>query len=172
MKDNVEEPRWYVLKTNSRAEKKVQDRLELLGFTVYLPLVTTIKQWSDRKKKIEVPLISSTLFIQCAESDLNKLYTVLGFHSLLYFLGKPAIVRDFEIRNLRILLQENVDFDSEDLLDVVPGDKVEVIRGPFQGLIATSIEVNRTHKLIVQIESLDQRFVVHVPKSFVKKINA
>jgi transcriptional antiterminator RfaH len=172
VKDNVEEPRWYVLKTNSRAEKKVQDRLELLGFTVYLPLVTTIKQWSDRKKKIEVPLISSTLFIQCAESDLNKLYTVLGFHSLLYFLGKPAIVRDFEIRNLRILLQENVDFDSEDLLDVVPGDKVEVIRGPFQGLIATSIEVNRTHKLIVQIESLDQRFVVHVPKSFVKKINA
>ena len=66
----------------------------------------------------------------------------------------------------------NVDFDSEDSLDVVPGDKVEVIRGPFQGLIATSIEVNRTHKLIVQIESLDQRFVVHVPKSFVKKINA
>ncbi len=172
MKDNVEEPRWYVLKTNSRAEKKVHERLVLLGFTVYLPMVTTIKQWSDRKKKIEVPLISSTLFIQSAEADLKKLFTVLGFHSLLYFLGKPAIVRDFEIRNLKILLQENVDFDSEDSLDVDPGDKVEVIRGPFQGLIATSIEVNRTHKLIVQIESLDQRFVVHVPKSFVKKINA
>lgn len=172
MKDNVEEPRWYVLKTNSRAEKKVHERLVLLGFTVYLPMVTTIKQWSDRKKKIEAPLISSTLFIQSAEADLKKLFTVLGFHSLLYFLGKPAIVRDFEIRNLKILLQENVDFDSEDSLDVVPGDKVEVIRGPFQGLIATSIEVNRTHKLIVQIESLDQRFVVHVPKSFVKKINA
>ncbi len=172
MKDNVEEPRWYVLKTNSRAEKKVNERLVLLGFTVYLPMVTTIKQWSDRKKKIEVPLISSTLFIQSAEADLKKLFTVLGFHSLLYFLGKPAIVRDFEIRNLKILLQENVDFDSEDSLDVDPGDKVEVIRGPFQGLIATSIEVNRTHKLIVQIESLDQRFVVHVPKSFVKKINA
>ena len=172
MKDNVEEPRWYVLKTNSRAEKKVHERLVLLGFTVYLPMVTTIKQWSDRKKKIEVPLISSTLFIQSAEADLKNLFTVLGFHSLLYFLGKPAIVRDFEIRNLKILLQENVDFDSEDSLDVVPGDKVEVIRGPFQGLIATSIEVNRTHKLIVQIESLDQRFVVHVPKSFVKKINA
>jgi transcription antitermination factor NusG len=172
VKDNVEEPRWYVLKTNSRAEKKVHERLVLLGFTVYLPMVTTIKQWSDRKKKIEAPLISSTLFIQSAEADLKKLFTVLGFHSLLYFLGKPAIVRDFEIRNLKILLQENVDFDSEDSLDVVPGDKVEVIRGPFQGLIATSIEVNRTHKLIVQIESLDQRFVVHVPKSFVKKINA
>jgi transcription antitermination factor NusG len=172
VKDNVEEPRWYVLKTNSRAEKKVHERLVFLGFTVYLPMVTTIKQWSDRKKKIEVPLISSTLFIQSAEADLKKLFTVLGFHSLLYFLGKPAIVRDFEIRNLKILLQENVDFDSEDSLDVVPGDKVEVIRGPFQGLIATSIEVNRTHKLIVQIESLDQRFVVHVPKSFVKKINA
>ena len=172
MKEKAEEPKWYVVKTNSRAEKKVHERLELLGFTVYLPLVTTIKQWSDRKKKIEVPLISSTLFVQCEETELKKLFNVLGFHYLLNFLGRPAIVRDFEIRNLRILLKENVEFDSEESLDVVPGDKVEVIRGPFQGLIATSIEVNRTHKLIVQIESLDQRFVVHVPKSFVKKINA
>ncbi len=172
MKDTVDELKWYVVKTNSRAEKKVQERLELLGLTVYLPLVTTIKQWSDRKKKVEVPLISSTVFLQCEEADLKKLFTVLGFHSLLYFLGKPAIVRDYEIKNLRILLQENVEFESEEILTVVPGDKVEVIRGPFQGLIATSIDVNRTHKLIVQIESLDQRFVVHVPKSFVKKINA
>jgi hypothetical protein len=48
VKEKAEETKWYVVKTNSRAEKKVHERLELLGFTVYLPLVTTIKQWSDR----------------------------------------------------------------------------------------------------------------------------
>ena len=161
---------WYVVKTNSRAEKKVFERLESLGLEVYLPLVTTIKQWSDRRKKVEVPLISSTLFLYCRESDLKILYNVVGFHTLLYYLGKPAKVRDYEIQNLRILLQENLEFEKEEFVNIQEGDKVEVIRGPFQGLIATSLEVSRTHKLIVEIESLEQRFVVHVPKSYVRKI--
>jgi transcriptional antiterminator RfaH len=161
---------WYVVKTNSRAEKKVFERIEAIGLEAYLPLVTTIKQWSDRKKKVEVPLISSTLFIHCKEEQLKILYTVIGFHTLLYYLGKPAKVRDYEIQNLRILLQENIEFEKEDFVNIQQGDKVEVIRGPFQGLIATSLEVSRTHKLIVEIESLEQRFVVHVPKNYVRKI--
>ena len=101
---------------------------------------------------------------------MKVLYSVIGFHSLLYYLGKPAKVRTYEIQNLRILLQENLEFEKEDYLNFQQGDKVEVIRGPFQGLIATSLEVSRTHKLIVEIESIEQRFVVHVPKSYVRKI--
>ena len=58
MSSKDSESNWYVVKTNSRAEKKVYERLEFLGLEVYLPLVITIKQWSDRKKKVEVPLIS------------------------------------------------------------------------------------------------------------------
>jgi len=164
------ESNWYVIKTNSRAEKKVFERLESQGLEVYLPVVTTIRQWSDRKKKIEVPLISSTLFIHCKEEELKVLYNVIGFHSLLHFLGKPAKVRSYEIQNLKILLKENQEFEKEDYFNVETGDKVEVIRGPFQGLIATSLEVSRTQKLIVEIESIEQRFVVHVPKTYVRKI--
>ncbi len=171
MKIELNESKWYVVKTNSRAEKKVFERLNEIGFEAYLPLVATIRQWSDRKKKIEVPLMSSILFVHCQESDLKTLYHVFGFHSILYYLGRPAVVRDFEIQNLKILLQENIDFEKEDFVQLEQGDKVEVIRGPFQGLIATSLEVSRTHKLIVEIESIEQRFVVHVPKSFVRKIS-
>jgi transcription antitermination factor NusG len=79
-------------------------------------------------------------------------------------------VREFEIENLRILLKESDALELVENIELLPGEKVEVIRGPFQGLIATSLEVNRTHKLIVEIESIEQRFVVHVPKSFVRKL--
>ena len=51
------------------------------------------------------------------------------------------------------------------------GESIEVIRGPLQGIIATSIDEGRTHKLIVEIESMEQRFIVHVPKSCVRKVN-
>lgn len=170
MKPEHKSQNWYVVKTNPRAEKKVLDRISLLGIEAYLPLVQTIRQWSDRKKKIEIPLINSTLFIHCFENELAKLYEVQGFHSFLYYLKKPAIVRDYEINNLRILLKQQTDYEAGELENITKGDKVEVIRGPFQGLIATSIEIDRTHKLIVEIEGIEQKFIVHVPRSFVKKL--
>ena len=54
---------WYVLYTKPRQEKKVADGLIAIGIAAYCPLVTTIKQWSDRKKKVEVPLINSYVFV-------------------------------------------------------------------------------------------------------------
>ena len=50
-KEILEYQKWYVIKTNSRAEKKVEERLQMLGFEVFLPLQTSINQWSDRKKR-------------------------------------------------------------------------------------------------------------------------
>lgn len=170
-KDSLDVQKWFVIKTNSRAEKKVKERLQKLGFEVFLPLQTSLKQWSDRKKKVFLPLISSTLFIHSTESDLRLIYATPGFHSVLHYQSKPAIVRDFEINNLRIILQSEIENQFEETTSIETGDLVEVIKGPFQGLIATSIEVNRNHKLIVEIESLGQKFVVHVSKSFVKKLN-
>jgi transcription antitermination factor NusG len=169
-KDSLDVQKWFVIKTNSRAEKKVEERLQKLGFEVFLPLQTSLKQWSDRKKKVSIPLISSTLFIHSSESDLRLIYNTPGFHSVLHYQSKPAIVRDFEINNLRIILQPDTENQFEETTSIETGDLVEVVKGPFQGLIATSIEVNRNHKLIVEIESLGQKFVVHVSKSFVKKL--
>ena len=161
---------WYVVKTRSRAEAKVAERIDSKGLQVYLPLQRTIRQWSDRKKKVDVPLISNTLFVYTNEKSLSLLYDVPGFHSILHFLGKPALVRQNEINNLKLLLQENVEFEKQECQEFKKGEKIEVIRGPLQGIIATSINEGRTHKLIVEIESMEQRFIVHVPKSCIRKI--
>ena len=161
---------WYVVKTLSRAEKIVFKRLSMMGLTVYLPLQTTIRQWSDRKKKVEIPLISGTLFIHGDASTLALLYDVQGFHSILHFLGRPAIVREEEINNLKLLLQDNVEIKEEVFEEINKGESVEVIRGPLQGIIATSVEQQRNYRLIIQIESLGRQFVVHVPRSQVRKV--
>ena len=161
---------WYVIKTRSRSEDKVAQRINAIGMHVYLPLQKTIRQWSDRKKKIEVPLIPNTLFVETDQKSLNQLYNIPGFHSILKFLGKPALVRQNEINNLKLLLQENIEIKKEDFREFKKGESIEVIRGPMQGIIATSIDDGRTHKLIVEIESMEQRFIVHIPKSCVRKI--
>ncbi|MDX1426779.1 MAG: transcription termination/antitermination NusG family protein [Salegentibacter mishustinae] len=47
---------WYVLYTKPRTEKRVAESLEQMGVEVYCPLITEIKQWKDRKKKLKTPL--------------------------------------------------------------------------------------------------------------------
>ena len=162
--------KWYVIKTMSRAEKKTAERLDSLGFTNYLPLQTTIKQWSDRKKKIEVPLIPGVLFINCHESQLIGIYDIQGVHSILRLSGKFAVVREEEIHNLQLLLKDRVDIAEEDFETILEGELVEVIQGPLQGIIATSIEHQRNYKIIIQFESIGRQFVVHVPRSQVRKV--
>ena len=166
----IDTDKWYVIKTMSRAEKKTAERLYSMGFTTYLPLQTTIKQWSDRKKKVEVPLIPGVLFVNCNELKLIGVYNVQGVHSILKLSGKFAIVRETEIHNLQLLLKDRIEIAEEDFEEIAEGEFVEVVHGPLQGIIATSIEHQRNYKIIIQFESIGRQFTVHVPRSQVRKI--
>ena len=75
----VHTKKWFVIKTRSRAEKKTVERLDLLGFTSYLPLQTTVKQWSGRKKKVKLPLIPGIAFVFCFALPLLLLLLCLAF---------------------------------------------------------------------------------------------
>jgi transcriptional antiterminator RfaH len=97
---------WFVLYTKPKNEKKVASALSLLGMQVYCPLITVVKQWSDRKKTIQQPLLSSYIFVKLEEKDRSKVFDIPGVVRYLFWLGKPAIVRDFEINHIKELLQE------------------------------------------------------------------
>jgi transcription antitermination factor NusG len=160
---------WYVAYTRHLCEKKVSDRLTVNEIVHYLPLYTVVRQWSDRKKKVEKPLISSVVFIKSNNRELNKIYSIPGIIGLLQFNGKPAIVREHEIQNLRILLQE-VHADEIEKVIIKAGDLVEVIHGPFQGMQAYAIQMQNNMRLIIEIKSMGIGFSVNVPKSYVKQI--
>ena len=81
---------WYALYTMPRAEKKVYSRLEEAGYTVYLPLTTSFRVWSDRKKKITVPLISSYVFIYLEEDQLKNIFIIQGVCGILKYLNKHS----------------------------------------------------------------------------------
>jgi transcription antitermination factor NusG len=160
---------WYVVYTKPLTEKKVAERITQLGFENYLPLYTTIKQWSDRKKKLEKPLINSVVFVRCQLNELQRLYTVPSVAGVLRQDGKPAVVKTNEIQNLRILLQEVVATDLEPI-SLEPGTPIEVTRGPFKGIIGTAVQVLNTLRVIIEIRQLGIAFSVNVPKSFVKPL--
>ena len=163
---------WFVVRTATNAESKACQRMRISGLTVFLPLYESLRQWSDRKKKITLPLIPSTLFVYCTETDLSSLYAIPGVAGVLRYLGKPAVVQDWEIENLRIVLKELNGQHIEAVGDTyVPGDHVRVVRGPFKGLYGTSVECDGKHRILITIDSIGAALTVSVPRSFVKKIN-
>ena len=163
------ETKWYVVYTKHLAEKKVSERLQAAGIEHYLPVYTTIRQWSDRKKKIEKPLINSVVFVKTNERALNELYSIQGIHGVLKYLGRPAVVQAHEILNLRILLQE-VHVEDIEQVDIQAGDLVEVIRGPFKGMQACAIQLQNSMRLIIEIKNMGVGFSVNVPKTYVKRL--
>ncbi|SEO50572.1 Transcription antitermination factor NusG [Flavobacterium sp. CF108] len=143
---------WYVIYTKPKWEKKVAERLTEIGIECYCPLVTKIKQWSDRKKKIEMPLFNSYVFIQLPDSERNSVFEIAGVVRYLFWLGKPAIVRDEEINIIKNSLKASNIADAS-VLPFHVGDKIKLESGAFNNQSAIVQEVSNTHYILV-LESL------------------
>jgi len=154
---------WNVLYTTPRAEKKVYDRLVELGIETYLPLYKTIRQWSDRKKKVEVPLFNSYIFVRSPEKQRFEILSVYGVVRYLYYLGKPAIIRQKEIDGIRRFLNQTEGYK----ITVEVGDKVEIASGVMEGVFGEVIRVGKD-KLVLQIEQLGMNLVAEVDRDMVK----
>lgn len=140
---------WYVLYTKPRAEKRVADFLSNINLEVFCPMVTEVRQWSDRKKKVRVPLFTSYVFINIKERERYKVFDVPGVVKYLYWLGKPAVVRDVEIQTIQQWL-EGDELEEVSVSHLSPGDKVIISSGAFKNEEAIVKEVgSRRIKLIL-----------------------
>jgi transcription antitermination factor NusG len=170
MKGLKEDKKWLVVKTKANAEKKVADRLALKGIEVYLPLYTTMKQWSDRKKKVQKPLISSTVFVHVEEKERELLWNVVGVSGMLYYLGKPAVVREEEILILQQMLQEGI-YESVELSPtLIEGQEVEITGGDFKGLRGIVLEEVNAQKVVIALKGLGAQVVFTLKKGAVRRL--
>jgi len=143
---------WYVLYTKPRHEKKLADRLQFEGWTVYCPLKKTTKQWSDRKKVIEEALFPSFIFIQCQEQDRDQVFVHASAVRYLYWLRKPAIVRSEEIDSIRYWMGE-VNHASITVESIPVGSKVRLGAGPLMGQ-SGKVKEHRGDQVIIVLDQL------------------
>lgn len=138
---------WFVLYTQPRNEKKVTNRLEKLGITAYCPMTIQVRQWSDRKKKVEVPLLNSYVFVQLAEANRKLVFEVPGIVRYLFWLGEPAIVRDEEIKTLQNWLAH--DFAKLEVSALKPCDTIILKEGAFKNQEALIKNISKTKMQLV-----------------------
>ena len=142
---------WFVICTKANQEIKVAEQLKEMGISCYCPTTMVIKQYSDRKKKIIKPLISSYVFVQIEEGKRNDVFSVFGIVRYIFWLGKPAIVRDSEIESMKKYL--NGVYQSISLKKFTRGQIYKISEGLFAGETGRIIETQK-NKIKIELESL------------------
>ncbi len=157
--------KWRAIYTKSRTEKKVLDRLKQLGYEAFLPMKTELRQWSDRKKKVRIPLIKSYVFIKVSQKELSDVLGIPGVVAVLKYLGNPALIQDHEIEYLKIACNGNDVHVVHQNLDLSTGTLVRVVKGAFQGMFATFLEERGKHRVLLHINALNQSIELTVPRN-------
>ena len=165
-----QQKKWYALYTKPRWEKKVSSVLNNKGVECWCPLRKTEKQWSDRKKIVEEPLFTSYVFVNIDESERTKVLMTDGILNFVYYVGKPAVIRNEEIELIKKYLSESqatVSLQSLSSLD--ENTRIKVNHGVFMDSTGTVLKGGRK-KVFVKLESLDQVMIVEFPIEYLSPI--
>ncbi|MBT1704885.1 UpxY family transcription antiterminator [Chryseosolibacter indicus] len=162
---------WYVFYTKSRHEKKVYDLLMKAGYDVFLPMQKVMRQWSDRKKKVEVPLFNSYIFVKTFEHDLISVLKIPGVAWTILYNSRPAILREEEYEVVQRFITSGLFIETTALTeDFTPGDKAQVLDGPLAGTTGILSGSANQQKLSVVLEGINQVVRVEIKGALLKKI--
>ena len=159
------EKNWYALYVNSRAEKKIAESLKAKGFEAYVPIVKTMRQWSDRKKMVELPLMNGYVFLKIAPNENEKVRQIKGVVNFVRSEGKIAVIQDFEIERLKQLVEFGYQLEVSTIdKKYKEGDRIKISSGPLKGIEGFVVEDRDNKQIEVLLESIGQCIRVKLPK--------
>jgi transcription antitermination factor NusG len=160
---------WYAVYTKPRWEKKVNMLLENQGIETYCPLNRVRKKWSDRMKWVEEPLFKSYVFVRIPANDHTRVRMVDGVLNFVYWLGKPAVIKDREIEDVRRFMMEYTDVKVEPV-ELGPDSRVRIRSGV---LMDQEAKVRRVihQRVEVVIDSLGYKLVATVDRANLEVID-
>jgi transcription antitermination factor NusG len=159
------EKKWFALYVASRQEKNACKLLIEKGIDAYAPLVKTMRQWSDRKKMVEFPLLNGYLFVRIVPTEKEKVLQTKGIVRFVRSEGADAIVRNEEIERLRQLVDLGYHLESfSSKRDYKEGQKVKITSGALKNVEGFVIENKEGRFIDVLLESIGQSIRVKLPE--------
>ena len=169
----LRERNWHALYVRSRSEKKVLSQLQEMGIEAYLPLVTKIKQWSDRRKKIEEPLFKSYVFVRSNAKEYLPILNVYGVMRFVTFERKPVDVPDNQIVAIKKFVEDyehGEEFKMQNDEELKVGQMVRIINGPMKDLKGRLHTICNKRFLVVYIDAIGEYLSVTIPRAIVEPV--
>jgi len=156
---------WFALQVRTQREGHVADHLIGKGYELFLPVCTCRKRWSDRIKKVEVPLFPGYLFCRFDPNDRLPILKTPWLLQIVGFNHIPAAVDNDEINAIKKLVSSGVLTEPWPFVGV--GDKVRIDSGPLRGVVGILTEFRGNHRLVVSITLLQRSVAVEIDSALV-----
>jgi len=156
------ELQWFALRTRSRHERVVIQQLAAQGFETFLPTVTELHRWSDRKKQVEVPVFSGYTFVRFAYSHEERV-RVLRAHGAVGLVGAQGVgtaIPDIQIDDIRKLLTHKVPLRKHGFLRI--GQRVRIRGGALDGVEGILIAENGDRSLVISVDPIERSLSIRV----------
>lgn len=155
---------WTVIYVASRQEKVVARRFVQLQIEHYLPLVSRVRVWSDRRKKVEMPLFNGYLFVRPTKAQRDLVLQQPGAVAYVRYNGKAARVGEEEIETIRSLIACGYDLEASGIeANTVPGTPVRITQGPLRGFEGEVVHTAGGQHFIIALHSIEQNIRVKLP---------
>ncbi len=165
----MKQRQWFAVYTRSRAEKRALKELKEQGIEVYLPLQRKLRQWSDRRKWVEEPLIRCYIFVKIDNRDYYNVLNTQGVVCFITFEGKAVPVPENQIDILRKVVATETDVEvTADKFE--PGDSVRIVSGPMIGLEGELVDYRGKRRVMIRIETIGQQLIVSIPAGFLEPV--
>lgn len=160
MAEEADGRRWYAVQTRSRHEKVASNELGNRNIEHFLPMITRLSQWKDRKKKVDFPLFSGYCFARFASQERLPVLQSRGVVRIVGRHGEPEPIPQVEMDSLMILMKNRVRLDAHPCLQ--EGAAVEVVQGPLQGVRGRLVRYARSCRVVVSIHLIQQAVSVEI----------
>jgi transcription termination/antitermination protein NusG len=157
---------WYVAYTAPRAEKKVAKRLDMVGIEYYLPTREEFRKWSDRYKKIIVPVFPSYIFVNVNRVEYFSAINQSGMVKYVNFGGTPARINDNTIENIKKMLEFNPVLELYDKMPDI-GERIKIPTGPLAGIEGKVLRLKGKTHFVLEVDEWGKCVVL--PYSFPSK---
>lgn len=165
------EKHWHALYVNSRSEKRIGESLIARSIEAYVPVVKTMRQWSDRKKLIELPLLNGYIFVNISPKENDTVLQTKGVVKFVRSEGKIATIREIEINRLKQLVELGYQLEANAIdKKYKAGDKIKISSGALKGIEGYVVESRENRQIEVLLESIGQCIRVKLPKELLLSV--
>jgi transcription antitermination factor NusG len=155
-------PHWYAAYTCANREKQVAAQLDSRGVEHFLPLYTSVREWSDRRMKLQLPLFPGYLFVRTALRKRLPILTVPGVVNLVGVGGHPMPLETEVIKSLREGIGR---VEAEPYPYLAVGQRVAICSGPLKGLTGTLLRLRSGPRVVISIDAIQRSFLADVSAS-------
>ena len=150
---------WYAVYTCANREKQVAAQFVSRGIEHFLPLYQSVREWSDRRVKLQMPLFPGYLFVSTALRNRLRILTVPGVVNLVHSAGQPLPLAADVIGQLR----DGVMRASAQPFPALPvGQRVYVRSGPLRGWNGVLLRHKSGMRVVISIDLIQRCFVADV----------